>query len=665
MNRPPTLDVRGAGSVVLVIHGVGEHSCRNITSLAERGFKRSRIAGDFQSEISSVRIKQRPWEIQSCLKLSDGESSHFLIPCVWSGDRMGRSASNMLLVASAAIIVAVAALVSAGFFIKWLEVRTVIPVLIGCVVLDFLCLSGSRSDRKKKETFWPFPFSLAACIYFVGVYIFNATYSWVWVIPAVVLSAFGMFFLFLGLRCAVLADGLGWKFLIGTLAAGVFSLMSVFGITLGTWLRAHTWADISNLEFRDTLILLAWPLIVCASMGVLLHVLRVFTPVELVFDIVRFVALSRKRDQLFTSLLALVERISKQAPESQIILVSHSLGSVLASHACLQFASHHAGLVSLVTMGSPLEFMSRVFPKVVRSPRGLARDFTSNGNISFWLNLWRDSDPVGRALRAGDVSLFREFSLGAGGHSDYWSDQRVWDAIAARIKDRELPERSEPGPDSLFSRKGAALMGAGALTVWTLALLVFHFVELKPLSGPTLSTPPVSLQAGMIRGRVVDATGQGVAGVAIELDSNGTTNTTADGSFLFGNVSAKSHKLTVVETPELFGIGKALEFYKPPNRQEIEVPEGKPVAVEFKLTKCIRIHGTVMSQGRRGYVSAENQVPSAFGPDGAFEIKWTRFGHDCRLRIVVFGTGGRTNTIPIPGDKLREGNHHSLGEIKL
>jgi hypothetical protein len=84
-------------------------------------------------------------------------------------------------------------------------------------------------------------------------------------------------------------------------------------------------------------------------------------------------------------------------------------------------------LITLVTLGSPLNYLYRVFPNEVKSPRELSAEACSTMR---WINLWRRSDLVGKELDIDSAKAI-QYCVGPGVHSNYWSDGAVWNAIAS------------------------------------------------------------------------------------------------------------------------------------------------------------------------------------------------------------------------------------------
>jgi hypothetical protein len=147
------------------------------------------------------------------------------------------------------------------------------------------------------------------------------------------------------------------------------------------------------------------------------------------FDVLHYGGNEKHRTLLIESLTKSIRWFHAQAPDASIIVVGHSLGSVAAAQtiasslACESWLSH----VVLVTLGSPLNYIGRVFPKSVPPTRKLA-DAICAANVR-WINLWRRSDPIGKFLDIGDIETV-QYCVGPGGHLDYWSGGVVWKAVA-------------------------------------------------------------------------------------------------------------------------------------------------------------------------------------------------------------------------------------------
>lgn len=171
---------------------------------------------------------------------------------------------------------------------------------------------------------------------------------------------------------------------------------------------------------------------------------RVLPVFDFISDIAVYVGRPLKRKETEAALFGILKATCERAPQARILLVGHSLGSVLVSHTALKLTALPSarGRVILLTLGSPLALLSRVFPAHVMTTSRLSSDFAKDGVLLFWANIWRDMDFIGRELVPGNAATFAETSLGAGPHWDYWADQRLWQAVVSLLRAAERSDFS-------------------------------------------------------------------------------------------------------------------------------------------------------------------------------------------------------------------------------
>jgi pimeloyl-ACP methyl ester carboxylesterase len=138
------------------------------------------------------------------------------------------------------------------------------------------------------------------------------------------------------------------------------------------------------------------------------------------FDVLHYGGNETFRSSLIQAAIKTIRWFHEQAPNTPIILVGHSLGSVVAAQTLASLCATESWMsrVVLVTLGSPLNYISRAFPKSVPPARKLADAICAAGVR--WINLWRLSDPIGKFLDIGRSGTVQD-CVDKGGHMDYWS----------------------------------------------------------------------------------------------------------------------------------------------------------------------------------------------------------------------------------------------------
>lgn len=107
-------------------------------------------------------------------------------------------------------------------------------------------------------------------------------------------------------------------------------------------------------------------------------------------------------------------------PITDITIMAHSQGTVLASMRLRLLAKKLPVRPTLVTMGCPVTHIyGHYFDKSHQFTR------TDERSIKQWLNIYRTDDFVGTRVE-GNGTWAENVSVGTGAHSHYWSDRRVW-----------------------------------------------------------------------------------------------------------------------------------------------------------------------------------------------------------------------------------------------
>jgi lipase (class 3) len=231
------------------------------------------------------------------------------------------------------------------------------------------------------------------------------------------------------------------------------------------WSDLVTWSDV----WKELIVMAALALL-CLGMSAYSWLL------DFGFDILQYTGKERLRTSLIESVGKAMRWIHEQAPNAPILVVGHSLGSVLAAHAVASLSPDEPCLkrTSLVTMGSSLNYLSRAFPSSVQAAPQLSETMCERVR---WINFWRRRDPVGKKLNIGGSAV--QYSVGSGGHPNYWSDSRVWKAVACEGLGAQVDECVDSGHPEfcIFERQLGTLVAAAVLmlmafgaALWAIAL---------------------------------------------------------------------------------------------------------------------------------------------------------------------------------------------------
>jgi hypothetical protein len=221
-------------------------------------------------------------------------------------------------------------------------------------------------------------------------------------------------------HCVGKAKSRWWR--IAVLAAALFLSLTLVGLSAALILLFV--GTLNYVGLRGPFGRSANMIVALLFLGFMAFLLKQLLPaVDFPGDVAFYVGREDKRAQLESHLLAILESTAALMPGARILFVGHSLGSVLVANTYLKIACDCSlrERIVLVTLGSPLALLSRVFSGIIPRPEDVACS-----RPLFWANLWRDRDYIGRALRPQDNDHFAERSLGDGGHANYWGDSRLW-----------------------------------------------------------------------------------------------------------------------------------------------------------------------------------------------------------------------------------------------
>jgi hypothetical protein len=227
-------------------------------------------------------------------------------------------------------------------------------------------------------------------------------------------------------RCIRFAAGVWWKAAMTLTVTAIFVLLAGLG-TAVLYVVSHLpfWigvAGTANWRWYS-------PLLLFSSASALTWAVRRFLPLfDFAADVVTYFGRPKRRAEIQNTLAGIIDEAAARAPHARILVVGHSLGSVLVAHAVLE-AKEAAGRMIVLTLGSPLRLLSRIFARQIHTPDQLLAAYSETGTVLFWANLWRDRDVIGRELKPAASDRFAETSIGDGVHWDMWHDRRVWKSV--------------------------------------------------------------------------------------------------------------------------------------------------------------------------------------------------------------------------------------------
>jgi len=412
-------DLRRASTVAVVVHGVGDHSTVDILKAAEQGFRSTlpTPAGDgIQTQnldVQALVSPGAPGMSLSALRITAGTQQHLVIAVVWSGlrDRLSRAILSGKIDSEIRPI----APAHTGIFlfqIGWRVLKYVIPIV--------------------KSHAWSVVKHIAETPFQARPFLWRAATA---VVCAMVLFALAVWCAAaVSVPLAVMAIGVlrfhpsVWFWVLSNYHSTLRELV-LFKTQFGYWTLEdmEKWCD--SWEHVGIAIFIA------AAVSFLLAIAtRIF---DLIADVAAFVTDRYHRERLLGVIRQILAKIEDEQSDGRVMLVGHSLGSVAVTKA-IDGASCRKPIL-LVTLGSPLKLMARVFPGVVDCPAAFMARYREAGTLECWLHAYRDSDIIGRSLGAVSEMGYIECGLGDGPHWNYFSDPRLWNKLIALL--RACPNR--------------------------------------------------------------------------------------------------------------------------------------------------------------------------------------------------------------------------------
>jgi hypothetical protein len=251
------------------------------------------------------------------------------------------------------------------------------------------------------------------------------------------------------------------------------------------------WSGLTPGTMVVAAIAVAWALF---AITILSHMLE--RPLKLARDVFNYIGDADQRASIQSALDA---RLAPITDNAEVILIGHSLGSVIALDSLSNsLAWSRFARVSLITAGSPIRrLFQRFFPGLF-FPASMPACFDHlcrRVRLAKWINVYRagflHGDPIGQALfsdelRGTDVSIRQTQRKLFAAHTGYWDDQaeEIHECVRKALTDRadsvlEGKSFADVGPScSAVASDGAFhdwlarfAKGLAALSIWLAAIL--------------------------------------------------------------------------------------------------------------------------------------------------------------------------------------------------
>ena len=513
-------EIANAQSFTILIHGVGDETSEDLLEEARKGY----LASGFGDTVVPKTLVECPTLAQhkgaKALLINDAAGGHFIIALPWNNRRRLAPIAKIflnplfkltLLTTFALIFRNQLDWVISG---AWWHRLVAYPVVI---VLGSIYHTLTSNRVEGYET----PSLLKVGFWLIILFLLQATlFVWaplIWFFECMLIAALWMISSWIIMSCLPRVKTLWWK----PALVMLFLSLTLWGAAAVRNLSHYSVENASNLEpylsnrldkeIADSKISTLLPKETSGKSGSEEHIRRRIADVDdllpdihgdlvtylilaaiymagswLVFkfdwaldfglDVLNYERDERTRTSILAGLDDAILWLHRRTPNAHITVVGHSLGSVIASHAVSSISTVDAvpNQITLLTLGSPLNYLYQVFPGAAKSPRELSATICPKAR---WVNLWRKSDQVGRELDTEPEALV-QYCIGNGAHMDYWDDGNVWKAIAyeALKIGGYGGEMSNPGrpargwPEGYFGLKA---FGAIAI-LFVLGLLFWH-----------------------------------------------------------------------------------------------------------------------------------------------------------------------------------------------
>ena len=222
-----------------------------------------------------------------------------------------------------------------------------------------------------------------------------------------------------------------------------FSFFSAWSVTVSPVVPINVLAMIQSVFAY--VVTIGAPILVAILIVNLLPLLPIGVAAKLLADIARYIGFPRYRRELIDGLGLAIRKLNL-SPDSDLLLLTHSLGSVIATDYLLRDAADAriARSVTLVTMGSPLRrYFARFFVGFYLPPDEILETITMRVNHFKWINIYRHGDPVGGSLGGPETRIIdtptSEHLAWSSAHCGYFSSRMVYRSLEASLERPEEP----------------------------------------------------------------------------------------------------------------------------------------------------------------------------------------------------------------------------------
>jgi hypothetical protein len=227
------------------------------------------------------------------------------------------------------------------------------------------------------------------------------------------------------LLIAIAALMLGWAYLLFvTLVFTFIGWMSAFGDLL----------DLNNWKLAGYVFLFS---LVCGVVS--WTIARAFSLFALVSDVVNYISPYGSRALYLAYFIRVIRALAQKLPDANLVLMGHSLGSVITSDLVIGARNEFIPFRSLmfVTAGSPMRKLAYWFPKFVGSAPYVLQSLQRISGFVCWLNVWRSGDFIGKKLLDDPQVAVWEMCAGRGAHWNYWADKEIVSFVLKNVFNRE------------------------------------------------------------------------------------------------------------------------------------------------------------------------------------------------------------------------------------